>query len=1078
VTAAAAETPIVYVRCPRTDASFDVSGDVVIDGMLQPVTRTMRGLDVYDVLPDVVHFYDGFVAPCDLVLRDAEGVESTLYDCATGSTEASTCAAMDPAVSFDGATVAFTVFRGSIGHPTEYVHAQVIAPTASNDQTYPHVLPNPTLVATEAQLHLVEVASGTVTPLPHVAGAFDGGPAWLADGRIAFTSTRDGRYRTLVPGVTGIPPSAQIWTMDRDGRNLDLASHHGLGQEEHPLTLRDGRVAFTSWQGFGGLPFRYTNGAVGGFTTLDNLFHLYVQRPDGAEVFALYGQHSGDHAVTKSIDADHKAAHFLAQTGDGRVWTADYYRSNNNGLGIVVGLMPPPAGQEGLLADAANIGDLYAPADMIKLAGWASSADQLSAKMPGAAFMPPNYADPMPWAGKLGHPGALPADGLMVAWGKGACGTVATNDVFGWLGQVAPPKTAGSGQGTAMNILTSIGIDTPGCDLGIYRAGAIPSVHPGDLVPIVDRREYHELMARAVVPYSEIHGVERPDELERADLAVSRPELPTGTPFGLLGAASITDRETHPVGGIHFAGEHQFHLQGTDTIDYSDDDLCGVRIVAVMPNRSKDTYLELHDVAGERLVLLGEVPVRKKVGDAEPLDPSGFPDTSFLVRFPANVPYLMQGVDCDGRTLNTDQTWQHLRPGEQKTCGGCHVHSQAARIEFDESLAASASPAILGEGTVPLLAGGSGADVATRTVPGYGVQFELERDVFPIFATHCTSCHGGPDPAGSLALDRPGIADDMNGPPSTWWCLVRDRNQRCVPPAQRFDTGAGAEGTTFRRPQVTRYVRALNARASLLYWKAAGERTDGRTDATFAGGDPPEDIDLDFGPAHPTTITPEELGTIARWIDLGSPAGAGELVDTQRPTLHLAAAVEGEAITELRVGTVDVYSGIDPASLVVCVVGPNDTCGPNLAPPAEPHGVVAIPVALGDPDEEVEARVSDMAGNTTVVRRTVRWLQGSQQSTPGDTDTDAGTGTGTGTGTGGTDDSGAAADVPTSDPGGGTDGATAGTGAGTGSAGSATSDGQDESGDGGCGCRSGAPAGLLGPLVALVRRRRRAAAGR
>lgn len=74
-------------------------------------------------------------------------------------------------------------------------------------------------------------------------------------------------------------------------------------------------------------------------------------------------------------------------------------------------------------------------------------------------------------------------------------------------------------------------------------------------------------------------------------------------------------------------------------------------------------------MAGERIAILGEFSViNRDANGARIIDPSGHPDTSFLVRFPANTPYLMQGIDCDGRTLNTDQTWQHLRPGEKKTC--------------------------------------------------------------------------------------------------------------------------------------------------------------------------------------------------------------------------------------------------------------------------------------------------------------------------------------------------------------------------------------------------------------------------
>lgn len=972
---AAADTPLVYVRCARTTATLDLTGEVTVGGATVTRTRRMTGLDVYDVMPDVSHFFSGFSAPCDLVYRDAGGAERVLHDCSTTATDAAACAAMDPAVSFDGKTIAFTVFRGSLFHPRENVHPLVLDPAATNTNLLATTYPNRLLDTTEAQLHLVDVATGMVTPLPHTPGTYDTGPAFSPDGRLLFTSTRDDRRRTMVPGTNSTIRSAQLWAMDVDGRNPELVSPHGLGQEEHPFVLRDGRVAYTSWQGFGAIPFRYGNGSVGGFTTLDNLFQLFTQHPDGANPFALFGMHAGDHTPITSVGVDHKASHFLTQTRDGRVWTTDYYRANNNGLGHVLGLMPPPDGQEGMLSEAAPLGDLYAPTDLVKLAAWSTSSDGMAGRMPMPPLTPAGYADPMPYAGKVGHPAVLPGDQLMVAWGKGPCSTVSGNEVFDWLGRPRPPWTSGSGQGTAMNVITSLGLDTPGCDLGLYRVEAVPVAHPSQLTRLVDSRDWHELMGRAVVPYQELMGVAAPAVLPRADRAVSRPELPPGSPFGLLGAASITDRETRPIHGIHFAGEHQWSLQGTDTIDYTDDELCGVRILAVQPNRGDRIHEDLFDLTGERVLILGEVPVRRP---GAPMDPSGNLDTSFLLRMPADTPYVMQGIDCDGRTLNSDQTWQSLRPGEEKTCGGCHVHSRPSRISFAQSAAAAEGfeVARLGEGEVPLLAGRDGDGVAVRTVAGDGLQIGFERDIVPIFERRCVSCHGGATPAANLALDRPGLTGASGGnPPSTWWCLVVDRGQSCVPAAQRFDTGAGG-GTTFRRPQVTRYLRALNARGSLLYWKAAGQRTDGRRDDTFTTASPRDDQDLDFGPAHPTTITAEELGLLGRWIDLGAPGGAAELEDTSRPTLTLAAIVAGDAVTELRVGTVDVPSGIEPTSLTVCVVAADGTCGPDLAGDADPHGVVAIslPTALTDPDVEVEARVSDKAGNQSVLRRTVRRL--------------------------------------------------------------------------------------------------------
>jgi hypothetical protein len=972
---AAAQVPIVYTRCARTTETIDLT----VGG----ATRTMRGVDVYDILPDVTHFLSGFNAPCDLVLRAADGSERVLYDCSSSSSETDACAAMDPAVSFDGRTIAFAVFRGTLEPIAEYVDPRVIDPGASGG-TMRVDLPSRYLEAGRASLYLADVATGVVTELPWVDGHFDAGPAFLPNGRIAFTSTRDDHRTTIVFGTGGAGSrGVRLYAIDPDGRNIDLSSHHGIGTEEHPFVLRDGRVAYSSWQLGLGIPFRYTNGSPGGFTTIANLFNLYVQEPDGAHNFALYGQHSGDHQYTTSLGHDHKAAHFLTQTSDGRVWFADYYRGNNNGFGVVAGIMPEPEGQEGFPpSEETALGDIYAPRDAITLARWASSGDNMASVMETPRVTVPGYADPLLFAGKLSHPAALPDNGLMVAWAKGPCSTVSGSDrAFEELGLPVPPLTSGSGSGTAMNLVTSLGIDNPGCDAGIYRATTIPSMHPRDLEVVVDTVEWHEIQARAVVPYSAIHDVDTPIVRGRSDTLVSRSELEVGTPFGMLGAASILDRETHPQGGIHFQGEHQFHLQGTDTIEYEDDELCGVRILAVLPNRGDRDYEAIENAAGERLAILGEIAVRNyDASGAARLDPSGAPDTSFLVRFPANAPYFMQGIDCDGRTLNTDQTWQALRPGEMKTCGGCHVHSRPSRVEFDQTFASTAEYRVptLGLGTVPLLAGSTGGAPAIRTVEGYGIQIDFARDIAPIFERRCVSCHGGASPAAGLPLDRPGIEDASGGSPSTWWCLAADRGQACLPEGARFDTGAGGSGTAFRRPQLTRYVRAFNSRASLLYWKAANRRTDNRTDATFTTASARDDIDLDFGADHPTEITPEELSVLSRWIDLGSPGGPMEIRDTQRPTLHLSAIVESDTrVTELRVGTADIGAGIDPASLEVCVLAPGTRdCETTLDADAAMYGVVALPLEppLDDPDREVLARVTDVAGNVTESIRTVRWL--------------------------------------------------------------------------------------------------------
>lgn len=952
-TALALDVPIVYVRAKRITTPITITDEVTVGGVTSTKSRTFKYTDIYSPLPDVTRFYGNFAAPLDLVYRAPDGTERVLYDCTSKSTEESACAATDPAVSFDGKTIAFTLFSGSLEHLRDAYSAKTIDPAAENDFGTKRVtLPAVVLRSTDAQIMLVDVATGKITELPHTKGVFDSGPAWLSNGRIAFTSTRAQHFSTLVFGSTTSIRVSQTFTMDPDGKNVEAVSHHALASEQHPLQLLDGRVAYASWQLFGRLPFRTTNGSPGGFGTLHNFFHVYVQSPDGANQFAIFGQHT----VNKNPAHVHDAAHFFAQTTDGRLFVADYYRNNNNGLGTIHGFTIPPEGQEGRGPDEPGTTqqNVYLPRDIFTLTqGYGTQSDDVPKKL-ATPFASAGYTE-IVRAGKVGHPAALPNNGLMITFGLGSC--------FNYGNQF-----------TSVIKLELDAADQPGCDTGIYRLTKIPSTSPTDLELVVNDPEYHEFMSRAVVPYRDIYGVDapvlipRPETQAAAVAPLGVDDLPPGTPYGVLGASSMIYRETKPVGGIAFESEHGFALQGTDTIDYGDDEICGLRILGVQPNREKE-YGKLFAPAGERVVVLGEIPVRNYGPDGKPVvDVQGNHDTSFRVRIPADTPYLMQAIDCKGRTLNTDQTWQHMVPGEQKVCGGCHVHGKEG-LDFGSTFAARADYVVrrLGDGEVPLLAGGSGTDVKINKVPGQAVSYEFMRDVFPILQTRCVSCHGGAAPAAGLALDVPGT-----GAGSTWARLAADKAQANVPEAFKFN---GRYGTRLGSPNLSKYVRFMNARGSLLYWKAANERTDNRTDATYTDAEGTSGRkDVDFGAAHPTSITADELAVIGRWIDTGAMGGQDAVLDTTPPALTLVGKAEGEAIVTLYVGMTDAPSGIDPESLEVCVLDAAGACAKPLAVTAVPNGVATIKLEQPMTDGELRARVKDLAGNETVVEKTVRRL--------------------------------------------------------------------------------------------------------
>ena len=942
--------PIVYSRCVRSDHSLDVTRDVTINGSTQAVTKTFTGIDGLDVLPDVKNFLGDFNAPCDLVLRQPNGSEQIIHDCSTNSTQADACAALDAAVSFDAEKISYAVFRGPLAEIEEYFYGKTIHPDADNVYVPPAVgLGSFTITTAGSHICTYTISDQSTACVPYVNGIWDSGPIYLPNGRIAFTSTRDGNNHTKLFHSNLSELGNRIYSMDQDFKNFTLDSHHSLSIEQHPFVLANGRVAYSSWQILMSIPFRHSNGSAGFFTTPRNVFMVWGQDQYGANNFPLYGQHSGDHSVS-SFGASSIASHFLTQTSDRRIWTADYYRGNNKGLGIVVGFMQEPDGQEGIHPsdNPDKHADWYVVRDAINFASWATNRDNAAFLMPNAPMASPIYSGTLPWAGKIGHPSALPNNELMLVWGKGHCGIIGRTEVFTYLGLPIPSTSvSGSGQGVAINMITELGMDTPGCDAGIYKATTIPSSHPSDLELIVDTREWHEIMPRAVVPYSAIYGIPQPVDTPRVETQVSHPDLPPGTAFGLLGAASMTDRETAPEQGFTFGDvhdEHQFGLQGTDTIpNIQDDDIAAVRILGIMPNRGP--YTEIDNAAGERLAILAEIPTKNLDGQGNPIiDPSGHPDTSFLINMPANMPYLMQAIDSEGRTLNTDQSWQYLRPGQKKTCGGCHVHSKPSRITFEQSYADTPAYTIpkIGRGTVPLIDG--------STLPGYGAQYEFTRDVKPILDEHCVSCHGGATPAAGLDLSKTGTKNNVSSPATTWFCLAQDRTGLCT-------------GTAMRRPQLTKYLKAFNSRGSLFYWKAANQRTDGFTDEDRVG-------DIDFGDPHPTSITQAQLGVISRWIDLGAPGGDLEIRDTQKPGLNVVAVKSDDTITSMKIGISDLGSGADPSSGSLTVGGVNVPISLINNDVAD----VTLSSPITDPDTEIVISVSDMAGNNTRLERTANFF--------------------------------------------------------------------------------------------------------
>jgi hypothetical protein len=123
-------------------------------------------------------------------------------------------------------------------------------------------------------------------------------------------------------------------------------------------------------------------------------------------------------------------------------------------------------------------------------------------------------------------------------------------------------------------------------------------------------------------------------------------------------------------------------------------------------------------------VLHGVVPVRG--------------DGSAFFTVPADRNLFLQALDENHMSVQTMRTIIHLKPGESRSCIGCHENRQESPSHRFVSAAALRHPP-----DRPLPQPGDAQ--ASRPI-------SYMTDVQPVFDAHCVRCHGGPSPQGKLDL--------------------------------------------------------------------------------------------------------------------------------------------------------------------------------------------------------------------------------------------------------------------------------------------------------------------------------------
>jgi Hydrazine synthase alpha subunit middle domain len=879
-------------------------------------------------------------------------------------------------------------------------------------------------------------------------GVYNMGPCPLPGGRIAFTSNRDGfRPAKGYPAVC-----LQLFTMDdRDTdigddelpTNLEKIGHLNLAGALHPVVLRDGRIMYSTLE---------SQGARG-----DILWGIWTINPDGTNWNPLVSAFDPGGAPN--------GFHFQTQLSNGDIVVEQYYNQNNSGFGAYIRLPRPGARENSYPFDMLDsdynpknpIGSYpsFGPANMSDPAnepwryGRHDNGTPRYYKMP---FMPTGSSSITPFTfglegpadrsilgdktspavGKFTHPSGAPDNHLLTCYSPGP-----VNHQYTFLPQI---------------------------DGGIYLIKDGYAGQPSEMRLIKNDPNYNECWPRAVVPYSRIYTppdykpLTEPKTIThiKNDGKLSK-HLPEGTPFALVGTSSFYKRESYPNGGLPqwkgtatYVGKNNdpwkgldaftshgngmplnWHNQGADAGLYTNEDIHAVRILAMEPTTDRkgaDSSRRYYNHAGERLRVLGEIPLRKFEGDSQVMDSDHNADTSFLAKIPADVGFTFQTIDKRGMVLNAAQTWHQLRPGEiRNDCGGCHAHSQKPT---DFKLTAAGKPDYQVwdlVNTTPILTD-KRHDTSNQqwdTEDKAGLRFakngplnvEYWRDVKPILARSCATCHTAKDgktPKGNLNLDADDElvqAENLGKFPGTYYRLALDEGAKFGFKPVGWDS--------WGYPNASRYIRKFQSRRSMLVWKIYGERLDGFSNDDHPSEKPPgsgklfhkgeevdvqknkarADIDYLGKPMPPpgwpggaaTPLTDDDRRTIVRWIDLGCPidldydpkhpekTGRGWMMDDQRPTLTLTYPLPGKnaELSRIVIGMHDYGSGLNMDSFRVTADFALDgvPAGDDLAAKFKSmaQGVwewkLSKPLAASQTGKLIVS-VADKQGNTTKIERT------------------------------------------------------------------------------------------------------------
>jgi len=696
--------------CSGSDSPGDaavVHGDV-------PIAYVKRAAAVGLNPTDGANFAPGG----DLLLREKSSPSAAEHNLTAAITQGQGDVS-DPEVSYDGRRIVFALRCPS--RNTSTVDGQPACTDRWNIWEYDM-----------GAIGSGSLLGGRLRRLTHSSSADDVDPVYLPGRRgIVFSSNR--QAKSSLDQALGRAYFAadeyerervmNLHSMAADGSGVQQISFN-MSHERNPVVRPNGDLMFARWE----------------HVAERNRFAIFRAKPDGTDLFVLYGAHSPGNSYLHPRDMDPKGRH----AGQ-----------------LVSSLMPLSGTQEGgslQLIDAARYSEFNTPASRsVPASGGQQAATERTLSEGRGLSLFGRATTPYPlWDG---------SDRILVAWRPCevtrngvvvSCQTL-TDDEKARLAsnRSMAARTADAVQDNAPSAY-AIYMFNPANQTWLVVAAPPPGFMFTDPVALSPRTEptvvepttVDAALAARNRALIEVRSVFDTDGLNRmaAPMLVAS-DLPAGC------STAIPQAAPHEAGDTRSSVADLARLRDPAQPAYRCNPAWFVRATRGVPPPSGmgGSRQAIGETEFEQNQILGYAPIE--------------PDGSFKLEVPADVPLALSVIDADGRAIQTHTNWIQVRPGERRTCDGCHSPRRGAALNSGP-VVASLPAGIKRSWAAAHTPGETLASLRTRLDPA-----ALALATHPVFTDVWVDAAepgaGGVQPRRSLSLryrGNPDPADDLATP--------------------------------------------------------------------------------------------------------------------------------------------------------------------------------------------------------------------------------------------------------------------------------------------------------------------------